>query len=96
MSTRFLPEQLMLEKAGLSRSEMRRRMAAGTFPMPIKLSPDVVGPDGTTKKFGIVRWIESEIDHWIEARIREGRLAPVTKPKTRLTRRKRTTTSATA
>lgn len=45
----------------LSTSEIYRRIAAGTFPAPIKLGAKSVA------------WIESEVLAWCEARIAESR-----------------------
>lgn len=45
---------------GWSDTTLWRRVRAGTFPKPIKLSGG---------KYGAVGWIESEVTAWIEARI---------------------------
>jgi prophage regulatory protein len=50
-----LPE--VIARTGVSRSELYRRMAAGTFPMPIKLGQRLNA------------WPESSVDEWIEAQI---------------------------
>lgn len=48
-------------RTGLSRSGIYRSMANGRFPPPIQLGPRAVG------------WLESDVDHWIEERVRESR-----------------------
>ena len=45
------------ERTGKSRSRIYADIEAGTFPKPIKLSARAV------------RWIESEIDAWIDSKI---------------------------
>ena len=49
-------------KTGLSRSTIYLRMAEGKFPQQISLGSRAVG------------WISSEVNEWIEERIRESRL----------------------
>lgn len=51
----------VLNRTGLSRSTLYRRVDDGTFPAPINLGPRAVG------------WPESEIQTWIEQRIAESR-----------------------
>ena len=46
-------------RTSLSRRSIGRRVAAGEFPRPIEIS--------TTR----IAFVESEIDDWIEARVRE-------------------------
>lgn len=48
----------VLEKVPICRSAMYAMIAAGEFPKPIKLGPRSVG------------WISTEIDEWLEARIK--------------------------
>jgi prophage regulatory protein len=43
------------QKTGLGTSTIYRRIADGTFPVPRSLGPNTV------------RWLQSEIDTWIEA-----------------------------
>ena len=50
-------------RTGLSRSSIYLSMSAGTFPQPIALGDRAVG------------WIDSEIEAWIEQRIRTSRRA---------------------
>lgn len=45
----------VLDRTGLSESEVRRRMKANTFPQPVKLGPRAIG------------FISSEIDAWIDS-----------------------------
>ncbi len=53
----------VIEMTGLSRSTIYLRMEQGNFPQQINLGSRAVG------------WISSEIKEWIEARIKESRLA---------------------
>lgn len=58
----FIPSTLLRlpqvkSRTGLSRSEIYRRIAAGTFPAPIKLGERASA------------WPEHEVTAWIEARI---------------------------
>ena len=48
-----LPE--VIARTGLSRTNVYRRIAAGTFPAPVALGPRAVG------------WRESDIIEWIES-----------------------------
>ena len=48
-----LPE--VVSRVGLSRTEIYRRIARGTFPRMIELGPRAVG------------WRESDVDEWIAA-----------------------------
>lgn len=56
---RLLKRPEVREKTSLSDSEMYRQIGAGTFPRPIRLTPN-----GRA-----VAWLESEVDTWIENRI---------------------------
>ncbi len=49
----------VLARVTLSNSEVYRRIAAGTFPAPVKLSPD-----GRR-----VAWVRAEVDNWLAERI---------------------------
>jgi len=49
------------ERTGLSRSQIYSLAARGKFPRPIKLSERASG------------WPSTEVDEWIEERIRESR-----------------------
>ena len=56
---RILPRREVSEKTRLQKSAIYQRMAAGTFPKPVRLGPKAIG------------WVEYEIDAWIQARIDE-------------------------
>ena len=58
---RLLRISQVQDRTGLSRSTIRRWVARGLFPQPIKLGENVVG------------WIEAEIDAWIRERIADTR-----------------------
>ena len=58
---RLLRMSQVQDRTGLSRSTIRRWVARGLFPQPIKLGENVVG------------WIEAEIDAWIRERIADTR-----------------------
>lgn len=45
----------LLECVGLSESEVRRRIKAGTFPRPVKLGPRAIG------------FVVADVDAWLEA-----------------------------
>ncbi len=50
--TKFLRLPNVLERVGLSRSELYRRVQAGIFPRPIKVGVRAVA------------WVEADIDAW--------------------------------
>ena len=50
-------------RTGLSRSTIYLRASEGTFPKPVSLGARAVG------------WLQSEIDDWLTARIKESRKA---------------------
>lgn len=56
-----LPE--VLKRTGKTKSPLYRDIAAGRFPKPVKISPEL--------KFSAVGWVESEINEWIAQRIAE-------------------------
>jgi prophage regulatory protein len=58
MSERLLTRSEVETRVGLKRSAIYERMAAGVFPRPV---PDEFGHR--------VRWVESEIDAYVAARI---------------------------
>ncbi|MCY4645352.1 MAG: AlpA family transcriptional regulator [Gammaproteobacteria bacterium] len=58
---RLLRMSQVQDRTGLSRSTIRRWVARGLFPRPVKLGENVVG------------WIEAEIDAWIRERIADTR-----------------------
>lgn len=45
-------------RTGLSRSSLYQRIRNGNFPRPVKLGPRASG------------WLESEVDAWIDARVK--------------------------
>ena len=47
----------VLQKTGLSRSQIYRLIALGSFPAQIQLSDRAAG------------WIEVEIDHWLQTKV---------------------------
>ena len=59
----ILRRGLVQARTGLSRSTIYALIAAGEFPPAIRLSKAAVG------------WVESEIDSWVEQRIRASRPA---------------------
>lgn len=54
-SDRLVKLREVMARTSLGHSTIYRKMAAGTFPKPRHLGP------------ACVRWMESEIDHWIES-----------------------------
>jgi len=54
-----LPE--VVQTVGLRRSEIYRRVRAGTFPTPIRLGPNAVA------------WLHSDLQQFIAARVAESR-----------------------
>jgi prophage regulatory protein len=52
-------------RTGLSRSTIYLRIKDGSFPTPIALGPRSVG------------WLEADVEAWIEARVRQSRIAPL-------------------
>jgi prophage regulatory protein len=59
------PDDLLARGIPYSRSQLNRRIAAGTFPAPIKLGGADAGVSTKTA------WIESEVDAWLEERVKE-------------------------
>ena len=55
MATAILRLPEVIARTGLSRTNVYRRIAAGTFPAPVALGPRAVG------------WRESDIIEWIES-----------------------------
>jgi prophage regulatory protein len=55
LDERLLRLRDVKQKTGLDTSTIYRRIADGTFPVPRSLGPNTV------------RWLQSEIDTWIEA-----------------------------
>lgn len=64
LNSQPVPRRLLLlsavkDRTGLSKSAIYRAMALGEFPRPVKVAQSSV------------RWVESEVDAWIVARIAE-------------------------
>jgi prophage regulatory protein len=54
----LLPRREVERRVGLGRSTIYKRIAAGTFPKPVKLGASSC-------------WVESEVEAWIQERIAE-------------------------
>ncbi len=54
--TRLIARDAVLDRVGIGKSALYDRISAGTFPKPVSLGR-------------LSRWVESEIDAWIEAQI---------------------------
>lgn len=61
LSLRLLRRVAVERKTGLSRSSIYRLMAAGDFPLPVRLSTHAKA------------WVESEVDEWINERVSASR-----------------------
>ncbi|WP_175771596.1 helix-turn-helix transcriptional regulator [Burkholderia ambifaria] len=59
-SIRLVRMHGLLCRVGLSKSEIYRRIQAGTFPKPIPLGARAVG------------WLESDINTWIDTQAKRG------------------------
>lgn len=64
MSKRILRKKEVLAKTGLGPSRLYELVAEGTFPRQVRLGLKSVG------------WIESEVDGWIDERVRIRDSAP--------------------
>lgn len=51
--------QELIKKTGLSRSSIYRYVAKGNFPQPVQLGERTIA------------WVESEVDDWLMAKIKE-------------------------
>lgn len=72
-SPRILRLPDVLARTGLARETLRRLELAGTFPARIRLSARTVG------------WLESEVDHWVAARVaRQKAFAGASEPAVRV------------
>lgn len=60
MPSRFLTMREVSSRVSLSKTEIYRRIKAGTFPRPTRLSPHRIAI------------LESAIEEWIEAQLRSG------------------------
>ena len=77
MTRILIPKKEVLRRTGLSYVSIWQRMREGTFPRPVRIS-DTGRPN--------VRWVESEVEAWIENRPRQTYMAP---PEKRKRKRKR-------
>jgi len=57
MSVTFLRRRTVETKTGLSRSTIYARIAAGTFPKPVRIGPRAVA------------WLESDVEAWQAAQV---------------------------
>ena len=64
MSKRILRLPEVEAKCGIKVSEIYERVLLGTFPRQVPLGPKTVG------------WLESELDTWIDERVREREETP--------------------
>lgn len=55
---RLLRLQEVIQRCGLGKTAIYTRIRAGAFPRPVDLG-------------GVVAWVESEVEDWIQARIAE-------------------------
>lgn len=53
---RLITREAVLDRVGMGKSALYDRINAGTFPKPVSLGR-------------LARWVESEIDAWIDAQI---------------------------
>ena len=58
MGERFISMAEVIDKVGLSQTHLYRKINAGTFPKPVPLGPMKVA------------FVESEIDEWMDERLR--------------------------
>lgn len=65
-SDAFLALPAVIHRSGLSRSSLLRGVRDGSFPKPVKVSARAV------------RWLESAVSEWMQARLRDGCPASVT------------------
>lgn len=64
MSESLLPRREVERRTGYRKSAIYAKVAAGTFPAP-RRDPET----------GTVRWLESEVQTWIDAAVRDWPLA---------------------
>lgn len=57
-NVRILKRRAVEEITGISRSLIYQLVKAGTFPRPVRLTPNRVG------------WLENEVQEWVQARAR--------------------------
>lgn len=58
-SHRLLRLPQVMDKTGIKRAQIYARMKTGNFPVSVKIGP------------ASVAWLESEIDEWIEKKLKE-------------------------
>ena len=58
-SKKFIRLHVVIQLTGYRRSAIYEKMAAGTFPKPVKLGPRAIA------------WLSSEVESWMEERIAE-------------------------
>lgn len=58
MSHNILKTKDVLKKTAIGRTTLHRKVKEGSFPAPIELGPHSVG------------WVESEVDAWINSRMK--------------------------
>lgn len=59
MTDRLMSMRKVVDRLGLSKTELYRRINAGTFPRPVPISRHRIA------------FLESEVDEWMASRIRE-------------------------
>jgi prophage regulatory protein len=52
----LIPLPDVLKRMNISERTLYRYVADGTFPKPVKIGP-------------LSRWVEAEVDHWLEERL---------------------------
>tara|TARA_B100001250_G_scaffold392981_1_gene395292 strand:+ start:1907 stop:2107 length:201 start_codon:yes stop_codon:yes gene_type:complete len=58
-SKKFIRLPVVIQLTGYRRSAIYEKMAAGTFPQPVKLGPRAIA------------WLSSEVESWMDERIAE-------------------------
>ena len=58
-SKKFIRLPVVIQLTGYCRSAIYEKMAAGTFPKPVKLGPRAIA------------WLSSEVESWMDERISE-------------------------
>lgn len=66
---RLIPERVVIEMTGFSRSVLRRRIIAGEFPVPICL-----GVIRKNERPTRVAWLLSEVEAWIAQKAADSRV----------------------
>ena len=59
LTKKFIRLPTVIERTGYRRTAIYEKIAAGTFPAPVKLGPRAIA------------WIEEEIKEWMDERITE-------------------------